>query len=138
MIRGFEGCRLNAYQDVAGVWTIGYGHTGREVKAGLVWTQEQADAVFAADLDRFDDGVSRLLDVQLCQHEFDAVVSLAFNIGLGAFGKSTLLKMLNAHASRIECAPQFTRWTKAGGKHNPGLLARRTRELILFLTGGYP
>ncbi len=115
-----------------GVLTVGYGHTGPDVRVGLTVTQAQADALLAADLDRFERGVTAAVHRTLHQHEFDALVSLAFNIGLGAFGASTLVARLN-DADFVGAAVQFTVWNKAGGKFNPGLLARRTRELLTFV-----
>lgn len=131
-IEAFEGCRLTAYRDVVGVLTVGYGHTGPDVRVGLTVTQAQADALLAADLDRFERGVTAAVHRTLQQHEFDALVSLAFNIGLGAFGASTLVARLN-DADLLGAAAQFTVWNKAGGKFNPGLLTRRTRELLTFV-----
>jgi lysozyme len=92
-----EGCRLKAYKDSTGVLTIGVGHTsaaGRPlVRPGMVITQEQADLIFADDVAEFEDGVERLLgEKPIAPHQFDAFVSLAFNIGLGAFASSTTLR----------------------------------------------
>jgi lysozyme len=132
-----EGCLLTAYRDVAGIWTVGYGHTGPEVKAGLTITQDQAETLLRLDLARFERAVTAALPgVQLAQHEFDALVSLAFNIGAKAFSDSTLVRYLNG-ANRPQAASQFTVWNRAGGVFNPGLLQRRTRELIRFL-GSFP
>ena len=92
-----EGCRLKAYKDSVGVWTIGVGHTSGagppHVKAGMTITQGQANAIFADDAAEFEDGVTRLLDgAPIEPHQFDAFVSLAYNIGLGAFASSTALR----------------------------------------------
>jgi len=137
MIGSFEGLMLKAYLCPAGVPTIGYGHTGPDVTRADVTarkeiTRAEADRLLATDLVRFENGVSSLLDVEVTQNEFDALVSLAFNIGLGAFGKSTLRRLLN-RGMRPEAAAQFTVWNKAGGKFHPGLLKRRTLELIHFM-----
>ncbi len=142
LIKSFEGCRLKAYLCDAGVQTIGWGHTGPEVVKGLVWTQQQADDAFDKDTDRFEAGVwselkgNELLALSMTAGKFDALVSLAFNIGLGpkGFGGSTLLRLL-LEGRHFDAAEQFTRWNKAGGKFNPGLLARRTKEMRIFLVG---
>jgi lysozyme len=96
LIAKFEGNRLKAYQDSGGVLTIGIGHTGPEVTEDLVWTQEQVDAAFRADVDTFERAVANTIKVPVTQGQFDAMVSLAFNIGGGAFARSTLAKKLNA------------------------------------------
>lgn len=135
LIKGFEGCRLKAYLCDAGVWTIGWGHTGPEVRKGLVWTQQQCDEAFDADTDRFESAVSRLQrKPTVVQHQFDALVSLAYNIGTGGFATSTLLRLLNEGKTGA-AAEQFTRWNKAKGKFNKGLLQRRTTEMRVFLVG---
>lgn len=130
MIRSFEGLRLEAYQDAVGVWTIGYGHTA-SVKRGDVWTRDKAETVLIGEVDDFGERVEALLRVPVTQPQFDALVSLAYNIGLGAFGKSTLVRKLNDH-DRVGAAAQFTVWNKAGGELNSGLLVRRTLELLRF------
>jgi lysozyme len=130
-IRKFEGCVLRAYQDVGGVWTIGVGHTGPDVIKGLVWTQEQADAELASDVERFEIAVSTACKVPLTQGQFDSLVSLAFNIGAGAFMSSTLVRKLNA-GDLAGAAAQFVVWNRAAGVFNPGLLSRRAAELWTF------
>jgi len=127
----FEGCRLAAYQDQVGVWTIGYGHTGPEVVAGLTITQAQAEAYLAADVQSAAACVNRLVAVQLTQEEFDALVDFVFNLGQGAFASSTLLRLLNA-GSFAAAAEQFVQWDRAGGAVVAGLLRRRQAETALF------
>ena len=146
LIKSFEGLRLKAYQCAAGKWTIGWGHTGPEVKRGLVWTRQQADDAFDRDTDRFEACVSSALPAHFdgpsanvlhplaLRARFDALVSLAFNIGEQAFRDSTMLRLFLAGDTRA-AVEQFTRWNKANGKFNPGLLARRTKEMRIFLTG---
>src|SRR5690606_31851608 len=95
-IKKWEGCKLTAYKDVAGVWTIGYGSTGNHVKPGMKITQSEADALLRKDLDRFERSVSSHVKVPLNDNQFAALVSFSFNVGTGAFQKSTLLKKLNA------------------------------------------
>nr|WP_199065153.1 lysozyme [Chromobacterium sp. ASV5] len=132
LIQKFEGLRLIAYQDVVGVWTIGYGHTGPDVRAGMIITQTQADQLLQQDLTKFEAGVSRLVNVSLQQNQFDALVSFSYNLGLGNLQSSTLLKLLNA-GDYVGAAEQFLRWNMAGGRDLPGLTARRATERALFL-----
>lgn len=134
LIKRFEGCKLEAYRDAVGIWTIGYGHTGPNVHDGLKITQAQADAILAQDVGRFASGVAANVNVALTQSEFDALVSFAFNVGLGAFRSSTLLKLLNDNADRTVVASQFLRWNKAGSKVLDGLTKRRNAEKVLFLS----
>ncbi|WP_434627689.1 lysozyme [Chromobacterium sp. CV08] len=132
LIQQFEGLRLAAYQDVVGVWTIGYGHTGADVRPGLAITQAQAVQLLAADLARFEAGVGRLVTVAVNQNQFDALVSFSYNLGLGSLQQSTLLRLLN-QGDYAGAAGQFPRWDKAGGQALPGLLKRRQAEQALFL-----
>src|SRR5271166_4474242 len=120
----FEGCRLTAYQDVRGVWSIGYGHTGMDVVPGLMWTQEQAEAALQADTMAAASCVNTAVTVPLTQPEFDALVDFVFNVGCGNFRKSTLLRDLNA-GDYAGAAAQFDVWDWAGGKQVAGLLRRR-------------
>lgn len=133
LIKSFEGLRLTAYQDLVGVWTIGYGHTGPDVRPGLMITQEQANTLLAADLAGFEQGVAKLVTLLLNQHQFDALVSFSYNLGLGNLQNSTLLRLLNA-GEVAAAAEQFLRWDKAGGKQVAGLISRRNAERNLFLT----
>lgn len=130
-IRGYEGCRLRAYQDIAGVWTIGVGHTGNDVHPDSHWTQEHADEVLAHDLNRFELAVDSAIGVPLTQGQFDALVSLCFNIGTAAFVNSTLVRLINQRDYR-GAACQFVVWNKAGGVFQPALLSRRALELWMF------
>lgn len=134
LIKKFEGCRLEAYLDVAGIPTIGYGHTSPEVHLGLKISQELAETLLEKDLARFERGVKQSLLVPVNQNEFDALVSFAYNIGLNAFKSSTLLSLLNSNATREIVAAEFKRWVKAAGKENQGLISRRRAETELFLT----
>lgn len=137
LIKQFEGLRLDAYLCPAGVLTIGYGHTSMAgapvVKRGMRISATEAEHILARDIDRFEDGVERLLPkgVPLRPCQFDALVSLAFNIGIGAFGKSTLLKKIKA--GKLEDVPaQFMRWNKVDGKPVAGLTRRRRAETALW------
>lgn len=131
LIKRFEGCRLQAYLCPAGVWTIGFGHTGTDVHEGKRITMEEAERLLRDDLAHFERRVQQLVTAPLTQGQFDALVSFAFNVGLGAFERSTLLKKLNAEDYR-GAAAQFSVWTKAGGRDLPGLIRRRREEKAMF------
>ena len=132
LIKNFEGCRLEAYKCPAGVWTIGYGHTGAEVHAGLKITQEQANKYLKNDLLIHCNNVSRLVKKPLTQNQFDALVSFEYNVGYGNFASSTMLKLLN-QGKYSEAALQFSRWVYANKKVLAGLVKRRQAEKDLFL-----
>lgn len=131
LIKQFEGVRLAAYQDMVGVLTIGYGHTGPEVKAGMTITQQQADQLLAADLEKFETGVGQLVAVPLNANQFAALVSFSYNLGLGNLRSSTLLRLLN-RGDYAGAAAQFRRWNRAGGQEVAGLARRRQAEQVLF------
>ena len=133
LVQEFEGCRLDAYRCPAGIPTIGYGATGPDIRMGMVWTQEQADERLAEDLARFAAGVERLVQVDLTDNQFAALVSFAYNVGLGALRDSTLLRKLNA-GDYLGAADQLPRWARAGGRIMPGLTRRRAAERDLFLS----
>lgn len=134
-IRREEGERLTAYADIIGVWTIGVGHTGtvdgKPVAKGMVISADKSHALLSADLSKFESAIARLVKVPLKQHEFDALVSLVFNIGETNFARSTLLKKLNANDFK-GAAEQFLAWKNAGGRAVQGLLNRRKREKDMF------
>lgn len=132
IVKRWEGCRLTAYLCPAGVWTIGWGETGPDVVRGVVWTQKQADDRLASRLREFGGRVDALVTVPLKAHEMAALVSLAYNIGVGAFRGSTLLKKLNA-GDRVGASQQFLRWNRAGGRVMQGLTNRRMSERALFV-----
>ncbi len=133
IIKSFEGCELEAYQDVVGIWTIGYGHVSSAICAGTKWSQAEADFVLRTDVEKFEACVSDVLDVTVTQNQFDAMVCLAFNIGCKAFANSTLLRLVN-EGNDGAASTQFTRWNKAGGKEIAGLTRRREAERKLFLS----
>ena len=132
LIRRFESCCLTAYWDSLGaVWTIGWGHTGPEVHAGLVWTQEQADEALEHDAQAAGLAVMRLVDIQMTQGEFDALTDFVFNEGAGRLASSTLLKLMNG-GDIVGAGNQLLRWDWAGGKVVAGLAERRQAELQLW------
>ncbi|AMX20152.1 Lysozyme RrrD [Acinetobacter pittii] len=136
LISSFEDTRLKAYDDGVGVWTIGIGTTvypnGMKVKESDTCTLDQAKSYFKQDLAKFEKTVNDSVKVALTQNQFDALVSLTYNIGSGAFKGSTLLKLLNKGDYK-DAADQFLAWKKAGGKVLPGLVRRREAERTLFL-----
>jgi lysozyme len=144
LIKKFEGLRLNAYKDIAGVWTIGYGSTkytnGDTVKPGDKLTDEsQADELFKHTLSQYMNAVKNGVKVLLTQNQFDALVSFTYNVGTGAMMKSTLKKELNA-GNYINAANQFLVWNKITdpktGKKviSKTLSLRREKERALFLS----
>lgn len=131
LIKRFEGVRLNAYLDSVGIPTIGVGHIAG-VKMGDTVTMQEADDMLSADLRDSEDAVNMNTRIDLTQNQFDALVSLTFNIGGGAFSRSTLLKRLNAGDIQ-GAADQFLVWNRAGGRRIQGLANRRAAERELFL-----
>ena len=141
LVKHFEGClkkigpdHYTAYKCPAGVATIGFGHTnhhGRKFSMGDVWSSAECDAEFLTDMRGFEDAVRRLVKVPLEPHQFDALVSFAYNCGEGNLGKSTLLKKVNA-SDFAGAAKEFAKWNKGGGKVLSGLTRRRASEALLF------
>ena len=134
LIQAFEDLRLEAYQDVGGIWTIGWGHTGKEVVKGLVISRATADLLFEADVRSAVGSVGLLLaetPLEISQNAFDALVSFVFNIGHGHFVKSTMLRLLKA-GDFNGAKGQFKRWVKVGDDVSRGLINRRAAEELLF------
>jgi lysozyme len=132
-IEKWEGLRLAAYQDVGGVWTIGYGSTYPPVHAGMTITQAEADQRMRINLTGVEHAMNAALSVPVTQNMYDAICSLAFNVGSIAISHSTLLKLLNA-GDKIGAARQFLAWSTIHGNKNQGLLNRRMAEMALFLS----
>ncbi len=131
LVQEFENCKLQAYKDGGGVWTIGWGHTGG-VKEGDTCTQAQADAWLEEDLQEAADAVQLYVrDPLLPQRQFDACVSFVFNLGAKAFRTSTLLRYLNSR-DLAGVAREWLKWKYDNGKEVAGLLRRRKEELQLF------
>ena len=131
LIKKFEGCELEAYRCSADVPTIGYGHT-RGVSDGDTCTQEEADQLLKDDLEEFEDYVKDLVDIELSQNEFDALVAWTYNLGPTNLRESTLLKRLNDE-DKGDVPFQMKRWNKASGQVLGGLVRRREAESLLFL-----
>ena len=123
----FEGCRLEVYQDVRGIWTIGYGHTFGVNANTPPCTMDQAAAWLAEDIQSAVGSVNRLVKTTLTQSEFDAVCDFIFNVGVGNFAGSTMLKLLNK-GDYAGAASEFDRWDLSGGNVVAGLLRRREAE----------
>lgn len=133
IIKCYEGLKLEAYLCPGGRWSIGYGHT-TGVKEGDTCTAEQAEQWLIEDIETAKRSVASLVDVPVTDDQFSALVSLVFNIGSAAFRSSTLLRKLN-YGEYLSAGQEFSRWTKAGGKDQPGLIRRRKSERELFMKG---
>jgi lysozyme len=135
LIKGFEGCELTAYKDAVGVLTIGYGHTSMagppEVKVGMKITAAQAAEMLVRDLVKYEAAVSKSLAYPPTQNQFDAMVSLCYNIGPSAFARSSVLRYFNA-GEYEPAAKAFALWNQAGGKVLKGLINRRAAEAAHF------
>lgn len=132
LIKELEDCKLEAYKDIVGILTIGYGHTGKDVKTGMKIDLEQAEALLKADLAKFEAGVEAAAKAPNI-YQFSAMVMLAYNIGLEAFKSSTLLKKFNA-GDHKGASYEFVKWNKAAGKELAGLTRRRVAERDLFIS----
>ena len=130
ILKYFEGCKLTAYQDSVGVWTIGYGHT-KGVYDGMTITQDQAEQMLLSELEEYEGYIKDMVTVPLTQNQFDALVVWVYNLGPTNFRNSTLLKELNA-GNYNAAGQEITRWNKAGGKVLAGLVKRREAEAELF------
>lgn len=131
-ICGFEQCRLVSYKPTRNdVPTIGWGSTGPDIHLGMSWTQADCDARFASDLARFARGVSALIKGATNQNQFDAMVSLSYNIGLHGFESSTVLREHN-HGNHTQAQEAFALWNKQDGEALAGLTRRRAAEAAIY------
>ncbi len=136
LIKAFEGFRATAYRCPAGVWTIGYGHTSSAgepaVTSGMKVTRAEAAQILARDVAAFAEGVERLLTATLSANQFSALVSFAYNVGLGNFRGSSVLKSVNS--GDFAAVPRrLALWNRAGGRLLAGLVRRRAAESALFM-----
>ena len=131
LTKSFEGLHLEAYRDCAGVWTIGYGHTGPTLAAGQTISEPEAEELLRADLADAVACVNRCVKFVISQSQFDAMVDFCFNAGRGNFLQSTLLRKVNS-GDLEGAAVQFTLWVHAGGDVVAGLVRRRKAEAELF------
>lgn len=139
IIAQFEGLRLRAYQDTGNIWTIGYGttinpETGLPIKKGDVITKEKALSWLRLNTAALETQIKKLVKVRINANQLTALTSLAYNIGIGAFSKSTLLRLVNNRADKNLISAQFIRWNKVKGQEVPGLTRRRQLEAELFLS----
>jgi lysozyme len=134
LIKSFEGLELHAYVDAVGILTIGYGHTGPDVRKGMTITESQATDLLNKDLISFESAVTKLITIPLNQNQFDALVSFTYNVGIGSLESSTLRRRLNAHEDPKTVAKQeLIKWCKGNNNQTlPGLLRRREAEIALF------
>jgi lysozyme len=135
LIKRFEGCVLEAYPDPGtgnDPWTVGWGSTGPGIRKGVVWTQEQCDERLKQDVNAFGEKVAALLhNSATSQQEFDALVSFAYNVGIGNLASSTLIRKHRA-GDKVGAADQFGKWVNAGGHRMEGLVKRRAAEAALY------
>jgi lysozyme len=131
LIKEFEGLRLTSYYCTGGKCTIGYGHTGRDVKPGMTITEEEAETLLRIDLASAEAAVSRMVRAKISHDQFSALVSLVFNAGETNIAKSTLIRKLNAQDFMGAWA-EFPKWVHAGGRISQGLIRRRAAEQRLF------
>lgn len=132
VIKKFEGCRLKAYQDQGGIWTVGFGQTGPNIGPATVWTQAQADAALVHFLESLDRVVMDLVKVPINENQYVALMSFAYNVGTAALARSSVLRLLNQgdYSGAADC---FRSWVKVKGRTNQGLVNRREAERALFL-----
>ena len=138
LIKKYEGFRSRAYRDAVGIWTIGYGHTSMagppHVLPFLKISHQQGEQILARDVERFARKIRPLIRVKLNDNQFSALVSFAYNVGIGGFRRSSVLKRINA--GQFDAVPhRLSLWVKAGGRTLKGLVRRRAAEGELFLTG---
>lgn len=131
LTKQFEGLRLRAYQDCAGIWTVGYGHTGRDVMAGRGVTELEAEALLRADLRDAIACVNGAVEVALAQHQFDGLVDFCYNTGRGSFERSSLLGKVNLEDFE-GAAVQFGLWINVDMRPVPGLVRWRAAEAAMF------
>ena len=136
LIKRFEGCKLKAYKCPAGLWTISWGLTfypdGTKVKEGDVITQQQAEDYFNAIVDDFAKKVDALIKSNVSENNFSALVSFAYNVGMGNFQRSTLLRKVNANPKDTIIRAEFMKWTRANNVVLKGLVRRREAEAKLY------
>jgi lysozyme len=136
LIKQFEGCKLKAYKCPAGLWTISWGLTfypdGTKVKEGDVITQQQAEDYFNAIVDDFAKKVDALIKSNVSENNFSALVSFAYNVGMGNFQRSTLLRKVNANPKDPSIRAEFNKWVRAKDRVMQGLVKRRNAEAELY------
>ena len=134
-IKRFEGCKLSAYTDAKGVWTIGYGHT-LTAREGMIIDEQRAEHLLRQDVSTIERWLTSK-NITEKQHQFDAMVSFIFNLGIANFYDSTLRKVIERDGSEEEIRKQWMRWVHVKKKVLPGLVKRREWECNLFIKGEY-
>jgi lysozyme len=139
LIKHFEGLSLKAYKCPAGVQTISWGVTvypdGTKVEEGDTCTLEEAEQLLRNVLIEFEECVDKLVEFELEQHQFDALVSFAYNLGCASLKRSTLLKIINVNPNLPTITAEFNKWVNAGGRRLEGLVKRRAAEAHLYAAG---
>lgn len=134
IIKKYEGFSSQAYKCPAGVWTVGWGHTGRDINKDTILTREEAELMLKKDVANLQEQILFLLDDKPTTNELDALTSLVYNVGLGAFKRSRLLKRINLKDNPELVAKEWIEFNKINGKISTGLLRRRAEEVSLYFT----
>ena len=134
IIKKYEGFSSQAYRCPAGVWTVGWGHTGRDINKDTILTREEAELMLKKDVANLQEQILFLLDGKPSMNELDALTSLVYNVGLGAFKKSRLLKRINLKDNPELVAKEWIEFNKVNGKVVKGLIRRRAEEISLYFT----
>ena len=134
LIKKYEGFSSQAYRCPAGVWTVGWGHTGRDINKDTILTREEAELMLKKDVANLQEQILFLLDDKPTTNELDALTSLVYNVGLGAFKKSRLLKRINLKENGELISKEWIEFNKVNGKVVKGLLRRRAEEICLYFT----
>ena len=134
LIRDSEGCKLTAYQCPAGVWTVGYGYTGTDIKKGVCWTQEKADeCLLVTAMGVLNQAIKASPILETANMEKQAAIAdFIYNLGIGNYSKSTLKKQVNA-GNWMAASSEIKKWNKAAGKELKGLTIRRQKEAALLM-----
>ena len=133
IIKKYEGCKLSAYRCPSGVLTIGYGHTDN-VRAGQHITQQEADDMLLQDILQREKQIDEVLTADLNENQYDAVISFVFNVGIGNFARSTLLKKINANPDDRSIRFEWLEWCRSGKRILEGLVRRREEEITLYFS----
>lgn len=131
LLKQLEACKLEAYKDVGGVWTIGWGSTGPDIKECTVWTQDQADMHLVTNIGAICRELTPYVSAKLTQCEADAIIIFSYNVGVSAFAHSTMCKLINSY-QMTSAALEFAKWNHVNGKEVEGLTNRRAAERALF------
>lgn len=132
-IRSWEGCKLQSYQDAGGVWTIGYGYT-HGIYKGMEWPMAKAEGALWAEIDKCASQIESVVTEPLNDNQMQALISFVYNVGFGAFLRSTLIKKLNQGEPKEVVAAEFLKWDHVAGRVLSGLTERRKYEYDLYLS----